>query len=224
MKKLYLLFLIMTAVFAGCSREIKIFSIGEKKIHSKMERVIYPEFRKSTVVADKINSDILLRATDMKRNWKYTDEIETLKFFSDYDIKFREEEIISIRFDETVYLSDTSRPYKEIKSITLNTDTGMEYSFSDFFKKNSNYKEFINSYIKDYIKIRNIDMLREFGEIDENQEFYLTETAFVIYYQPYVYTTRSYGPLIIYLPYDKVKKMIDKDYIELFTEYKEERE
>lgn len=220
MKKIYLLFLITIFIFTGCNREIKIFSIGEKKLHNKKERVIYPVFRKNSVVADKVNSDILFRATEMKRNWKYTDELDKILFFSDYEIMFREEEIISIRFDETVYLSDSARPYKEIKSITFNTDTGMEYSLEDFFKKDSKYKKIINNYIKDYIKQRNIDTVREFNGIESDQEFYITDTEIVIYYQPYVYTVRTYGPLIIPIPFEKIEKSINREYIELFLESK----
>lgn len=215
MKKNYLIFFLTTIVFTGCNREIKFFSIGDKKIQNKLERIIYPEFRKNSIVADKINNDILFKATEMKRNWKYTDEIDKIKFYSYYEIKFREEEIISIRFDETVYLPESSRPYKEIKSITLNIDTGMEYLFSDFFKKDVNYKSIINKYIQDYIIYKNIDTLREFNGIESEQDFYLTESEFIIYFQPYVYTTRTYGPLIIPIPYKNLKNIMDKEYSEI---------
>jgi hypothetical protein len=216
LKNNYLIFLLTTIIFTGCNREIKIFSIGEKKIYNKMERIIYPELRKNSIVADKINNDIFFKATEMKRSWKYTDEIDKIKFFSNYDIKLREEEVISIRFDEVVYLPDSSRPYKEIKSITLNTDTGMEYSFSDFFKKDINYKKIINNYIKDYIISKNIDTLREFNGIDNEQEFYITGSELVIYFQPYVYTTRTYGPLIIPISYTTIKDILDKEYSDIF--------
>ncbi len=218
MKIIIFLFLLTVFNFAGCNREIKIFSIGERRIHNKMERVIYPEFRKNTVVTDKINNDILFKATEMKRNWKYTDEIEKIKFLSNYNIELKKEEIISIRFDETVYLSESSKPYKEIKSITLNTDTGMEYLLSDFFKKRSNYKKILNNYIKKYIIEKNIDTVRDFIEIENEQEFYLTDSEVVIYFQPYVYTTRTYGPLMIPISYNSIKDILDREYSEILIE------
>jgi hypothetical protein len=80
------------------------------------------------------------------------------------------------------------------------------------------FKKVINNYIKEYIYSENIDTLREFNGIETEQEFYLTESAIVLYFQPYVYTTRTYGPLIVPISYEKLKTIIDKEYYEIFFE------
>ena len=100
----------------------------------------------------------------------------------------------------------------------------MEYSLEDFFKKDSKYKKIINNYIKDYIKQRNIDTVREFNGIEAEQEFYITDAEIVIYFQPYVYTVRTYGPLIIPIPFEKIEKSINREYTELFLGSKNNKE
>jgi len=68
------------------------------------------------------------------------------------------------------------------------------------------------------INSENIDTIREFQGLDAEQEFYLTDNGLVIYYQPYVYTTRSYGPLIVEIPYLRIYKIIRKEYLNLVAE------
>ncbi len=219
MIKKILFLLIFILLITSCTHEKDIFKIKREKKKDKNYEVIYPEFTGiDTEVITKLNKDIFAVANKSLDTWKYADERDKIKFKSTYKIEFEKEELISIRFDQVIKVNDGIRPYFEIKSITLNKSSGKKYNLSDLFYPHSGYEVILGNFIKDKINSENIDTIREFQGLDAEQEFYLTDNGLVIYYQPYVYTTRSYGPLIVEIPYLRIYKIIRKEYLNLVAE------
>lgn len=219
-KNSFALILGIILFFSSCYREekdgIKIVTVKKRSIN---HQIYYPELKGGEqAVISKINRDIFETANLSLEQWEYKDNKEEMKFKSIYSIKFNEEEILSIRFDQKIIPKNSTRTYHEIKSITINKDSGYIYKIGDFFVDKSNYDKIISQFIKDKIISQNIDTIREFQGIDMNQEFYIKKNSMVVYYQPYVYTTRSYGPLIIEIPFTYLFRIIKKEYLDLFVE------
>jgi len=219
-KKIFVLIFGIILIFSSCSVEREgTIKIAAKKKRSGNHQLYYPEVRGGEpAVTDKINRDIFETANSSLDQWEYKDNKEEMKFKSIYSIKFNEEEILSIRFDQKIVPKNSVRTYHEISSITVNKDSGYVYKIGDFFIDKSNYEKVISQFIKEKIVSQNIDTIREFQGIDMKQEFYIKKNSIVVYYQPYVYTTRSYGPLVIEIPFTYLFRIVKKEYLDLFVE------
>jgi len=94
-----------------------------------------------------------------------------------------------------------AHPMTVVKSLTLDTSTGEDYSLSQLFKPG--YMEIINAEIRRQIKERNIPLLDGFKGISPNQDYYVADQNIIIYYQLYELSPYAAGfpyfPIPLYM-------------------------
>lgn len=125
-----------------------------------------------------------------------------------YDITVNKNQILSVLFGMWTYVRGAAHGFTQYGAVTLNVNTGHVYSFSELFNPKVYYIQTINDLAKDYIRKNNIDLINEYKGIDKNQEYYLTQTSLVLFYQIYRYTPYSYGLFKIEIPYDEIENII----------------
>lgn len=94
-----------------------------------------------------------------------------------------------------------AHPMTVAKSLTMDTETGQDYSLNQLFKPG--YMEIINAEIRRQIKERDILLLDGFKGISENQDYYVADHTIVIYYQLYELSPYAAGfpyfPIPLYM-------------------------
>lgn len=164
-----------------------------------------------------------------KKQYKFKDEIEKMavedgKYAEKNKIEFRPYEALTtykVNRNLKNILSYTAYYYQytggahgntAVETINLNTNTGETIQLKDIFKKGVNYKKIINAKILEEMKKRPNDFFQEnianFAGIKNNQEFYLTDDGFVVYFQTY-----EIAPYVAGNPEFKFKFQDYKDYI-----------
>ncbi|SFG84104.1 Protein of unknown function [Desulfotomaculum arcticum] len=94
------------------------------------------------------------------------------------------------------------------KSVTVNLETGEVYELHDLFKRTSNYRIVLNKIIKEQIKEKNLHLIKEFQSITDDQDYYLTDNALVIYFQELEYTIHAEGIPEFVIPYTQISNLI----------------
>jgi hypothetical protein len=122
-------------------------------------------------------------------------------------VMYNQNNILSAFLQENFYPERAAHSTTFAKAFTFDLATGDLYGFNQLFKEGSDYKGRVNEIARKNIAGRN-DMIANFGGIDEQQEFYLKDTAIVIYYQLYRYTPFSSGFLEIEIPYGQVRDIL----------------
>lgn len=183
-------------------------NLNESYNLSKVE-LKYPLVKlNNTLVEYKINQKII----DLVNNTikiQYT-EYEDIEFMSGgYSVQLNDIGVLSLLFDNFIFSKGDIHGIAILKSLNINLKNGKIYKFDGLFDKNVDFKERINFIIKNIIKEEKIYLLREFKSINENQDFYLTNSSLVVYFQLYEYTPYSYGFLKISIPYEEIKDIIN---------------
>ncbi|WP_243128237.1 DUF3298 and DUF4163 domain-containing protein [Clostridium niameyense] len=130
--------------------------------------------------------------------------IEVIEF---YEMPLNKRGLLSILFGIYTYTGG-AHGYTAYSSITIDLDTGKVYNFNDLFTTRINYKPILEDKVREYIKQNDIPILEEYKGIDKNQQFYLTPTELVIYYQVYTYTPYAYGLFKIPIPYKDILNLL----------------
>jgi hypothetical protein len=131
-------------------------------------------------------------------------------FRQDYDVMLNKSGIISILNQSDMYMEGAAHGLSMRSAVNIDMTDGRLYALKDLFKTGADYKGKLNAIIKGKLADDNIPLLREFEGISEKQEYYLTDTELVIYYQLYDYTSYAYGFLEFYVPYKDIANIIDK--------------
>lgn len=142
---------------------------------------------------------------------RFTDSIKESKAAVqiDYRVNFNKNNILSLTITELVSPPRAAHPMTYLKAFTVNSKTGHLYQFSELFRTDSDYPVRINAIIQKQISQKQITFITEYGGIKENgQEFYLTPTALVVYYQLYEYTPYVYGFLKFSVPYGDIADIL----------------
>lgn len=157
----------------------------------------------------KVNNYIIDEVSRLFKNQVLLPEkVDFYEIFGTYEITVNKNDILSILFSMYTYVNKAAHGVTAYSSLTVNTKTGVVYSFNDLFNPKMNYVPIINAIAKQYIKDNNIQLINEYNGITPNQQYYLTENELVLYYQPYDYTPGYYGVFKIKIPYNKIKNLI----------------
>ena len=141
----------------------------------------------------------------------FTDSIKESKAAVqiDYRVNFNKNNILSLTITELVSPPRAAHPMTYLKAFTVNAKTGHRYQFSELFRPDSDYPARVNAIIQKQLSQKQITFIAEYGGIKENdQEFYLTPTALVVYYQLYEYTPYVYGFLKFSVPYAEIADIL----------------
>lgn len=192
----------------------------------------YPRIRGLTdkTVQDKINSIFKNTAIEAKNEGlKNTDEIEmmieegytgrTLKCetYFDYRLKYNQNGLLSIVFMNYQYAGGAHGSTVQ-SSYTLNIETGEEYELKDLMKSDFDYVSFMSGIVKDEINERvKEEILPEysispFEAIKEDQDFYLSADAVMVYFQQYEYFPYAAGIQEFPVQYSILKDKFKPDF------------
>ncbi len=128
-----------------------------------------------------------------------------------YAVEVNRNSILSLRFEVYSMPEMAANGFTKVKSLTVNLEDGQIYTFADLFIPGSGYVGAINEIIKQEFAAQDIPVINEFESIDEDQEFYLTDNALVIYFQLFVYTPHYVGIPEFPIPYYMVEEYVDPD-------------
>lgn len=112
-----------------------------------------------------------------------TDKKINYQVYSDYDISFNKNQILSIKLNLNAYEGVKSIVYNDLYSYNIDLLTGKQLLLKDIFRDGVNYKKIVNDYINYTIKkdpkSYYPDMI---VNIPDDQAFYLTDQGVVIYF------------------------------------------
>lgn len=126
-----------------------------------------------------------------------------------YEVKLHKNGILSVVLDNYGYAKGAAHGITYRKSLTFNLEDGAVYKLADLFKYDSGYRTRISDMIKRQIKEKDVPLIAEFVKIVENQDFYLTDHAVVVYFQLYEYTPYAYGFPEFIIPFRELASIID---------------
>lgn len=174
------------------------------------EGVAFPEVNNLTgVLRRRVNT--LIREQAYRAVPEIDPAENIIEATSSYSTGVNRNSILSLRFEDYVFWEHAAHGLTVVRSITLNICNAQVYSFSDLFDSAAPYRERVNAIIRDQIEARQIPLLREFEGVYLEQEYYLTGSELVIYYQLYDYTPYAYGILEFVIPYGEIEDLIDKN-------------
>ncbi|MFA5527623.1 MAG: RsiV family protein [Peptostreptococcales bacterium] len=173
--------------------------------------VYYPMVKVQNPMAEYIINKKILDLTHKLINiHDYFQNPSTTEVWIHFEIKNNQRNILSLNLISYGYTQHAAHGMTYIESLTLDTQTGYEYSLSDLFKKNSDYVKELSDQIKLQIKERDIFLLEEFNEIRPDQDYYIADKALVIYFQLYEITPYAFGfpmfPISVYSLQDIYKE------------------
>lgn len=185
-------------------------AITENKIKNECTDVSYPQVAglKNDNVQSKINQLISRQILDLIPKEGCRD-YETIK--GTYEVKLNRDGILSMKFNVYTFRKQAANGLDVQKSITVNLETGKIYQVYDLFKRNSNYRAVITRLIKEQIKERDLPLIKEFKGIGDNESFYLTNNALVIYFQEIEFTPHYVGIPEFIIPFNQIKSLINKE-------------
>jgi len=193
----------------SCKGDI-VAKITENKIENRCTNITYPQVEglKNKTVQDKINEVIRKEV-----NYQIPPEgcSEFAEIFGKYEVALNEKGILSINLQFYTIRHHAANGLNVQKSINVDLESGKVYQLYELFKRNSNYRTFLNKMIKEQIKEQNLHLIKEFKGISDYEDFYLTENALVIYFQELEYTIHAEGIPEFVIPYLKIRNLISDE-------------
>lgn len=89
-----------------------------------------------------------------------------------------------------------AHPMTKAASLTMDTASGQNYALHQLFAPGDGYREIINAEIARQIELRQIPLLEGFNGISPEQDYYLSDSVLVVYYQLY-----ELSPYVAGFPY-----------------------
>ncbi|WP_404293868.1 DUF3298 and DUF4163 domain-containing protein [Cytobacillus kochii] len=185
--------------------------VGIQPIHIKHDRIdiFKPQVTSYTPPAaqQKMNQAISDSLNKLMKDQGYGQPQTELT--GGFDLKNNQKGVLSLTL--TVYsYTGGAHGLTFTRGLTFNSLTGKQYTLGDLFKKNSPYKERINTLIKQQLQERGLttDLLVPYPGITDTQSFYTADLTLVIIFDvysllPYVYGT-IYFPISLYSLQDMI--------------------
>ncbi|GBF32712.1 anti-SigV factor [Desulfocucumis palustris] len=190
--------------------------IVEKTIQQNGIKIVYPQV---TGLPDQEVQEQINRAIEQtvytlmaeQRVWPDSAGLKIEEMIGTYEIEVNKNGILSIRFENYMYPEHAAHGTTMVKSITVDLNTGKVYTLRDLFRPGTDYIIVLNKLISQQFKEQDIPMINEFNGITIQQEFYLTPTDLVIYFQAYEYTPGSVGIPEFKIPYRTIINYINQE-------------
>lgn len=167
----------------------------------------YPKATNLGKVEQKINR--IIKATATAAIPDYDPGTSVIEAQSGYTTPLNMKGILSLRFQDYYYPEMAAHGVTKVTSVTIDLRTGYVYRFYELFRPGSNYQAKLTQIIQAQIAARQIPMLKPFTGVGPREDYYLTPTSLVIYYQPYVYTPGYVGVLEFPIPYNQIADIIN---------------
>jgi len=161
-------------------------------------------------VQSNINGSIIEKLNSMFNSAVFLPEQTNFnEIVSSYILSLQRNGLISILF----YLYTNTMGGNEntvYSSLVIDANTGQEYDLEDLFNPSSNFRERLSQLAVQRAMAENIPFTENFEGNIENQQFYLTPDALVLFYQPGEYTPASYGLFEIAIPYSDIRDLFSQ--------------
>ena len=192
----------------------------------------YPQVDRlnNEAVQDRINSifkkaaceardEGLLNAEERKKILAsgYTGELDRYETYFDYKLKYNQNGLLSVVFINFQYAGGAHGLTVQ-NSHTLSLETGEEYRLKDLMEGSAGYISFISDFVREEIDTRTkAGDLMEIGDpsfktINEDQDFFLSNNAVVIYFQEYEYFPYAAGIQEFPIDYTSLENMLKQDF------------
>lgn len=188
--------------------------IGEKLLKPKSFEITFP------VILDMKDDELQKKLNNILKEFlcnfilshiTLMDEEKNFNSFKvSYQIPLNQNNLLSVLY-KIVYSLDeeNTNTLTNISSINFDTISGKIYSFKDLFITDCNYKDFIRDIIKNQIKEKYIELVGKYEEIEDCQNFYMTPSSLVIYYQASEYTAYGDYPIHFEIPYTDISNILN---------------
>ncbi|MGF7183992.1 hypothetical protein GGQ84_000067 [Desulfitispora alkaliphila] len=189
-------------------------SIVEPPINVRYPRVenLFPlrEAIKYKGVPEEINNTIKRQVQHlMQENGAYNEDL--LEMEGTYKITLNKRRALSIRLENFSFIAMQANPRTIVRGLTFSLKTGKTRTIADLFRNRSNYRLIISSEIKRQIVAEEIPTIKEFQRINDDQEFYLTEKALVVFFQRATLAPGVAGIVEFPIPYKLLTNVIDEE-------------
>jgi hypothetical protein len=172
-------------------------SLRVEKISSQLSRptiecrIAYPHI--SGIVSEQnqqlLNVDFAEQAQIFRAKADYAAKSQTVKANMDYRVMRNQDGILSLVSRRTI--ASGSGEQQEFAGMTIDTVGGQRFFLSDLFIDHADYVATLSGQIQDRIKQSHMTskQIKKFDQISENQAFYLTGDALVIFFSQGQYFT-----------------------------------
>lgn len=130
----------------------------------------------------------------LKENGYGSDEGK--KFTGGYSVKLNKRGTICILIEIYIYVKGEAHGKTIRRPINVSLKDARVYHIDDLFSrklKRSKFISIINEIIKQHIKLKNLQLIKEFVGVSLDQDYYLTEDSFVVFFQMEEYTQIEFG-------------------------------
>lgn len=179
--------------------------ITDEKLVDQCTDITYPRVSglKNKAVQAEINELIKAQVYKVLPN----DNCQT-STFGKYEVKLNEKGLLSIVLYFYTIREQAANGLNIQKSLTVDLTTGKVYELEDLFKPGSRYRMVLNEIIRQQIQEQGLTLIREFNGITDDEDFYLTEDALVIYFQELEYTIHADGTPEFVIPYQRIEHLL----------------
>lgn len=209
--------------------EISIKTINEASDQDKIKITLqYPQIDglDDQAVQDGINSIFSKKAMEARNKGLknaeemgmelasgYTGSPNKCETYLDYRLKYNQKGLLSIVFMDYQYTGG-AHGLTEQSSYTFNLKTGEEYQLKDLVKSDADYIALISDVVRHEIEAKVKEgilpdySIAPFEAIKEDQDFYLSHDAVVVYFQQYEYFPYAAGILEFPVEFSVLKDML----------------
>ena len=192
-------------------------TVYEVSIQNECTDVKYPQIRLANhTVQEKINDQI-------KEQLLYLFPGEGCEVYQTilgtYKIGVNRDSVLSVVLDMGTYIKEAAngRDEQKVSDMTSDLATGKEFYFFELFKPGSYFKGRIDQIILNQIQEQHVAIISAYPGVTDYQEYYLTESALVVYFQELVFTPHSSGIPEFTIPYAQIADIVRTDPIGRLT-------
>jgi len=180
-----------------------------------VEENINSLFRKAAEAAKGeglMNANGIVEATD-----GYNGSPNKCETYFDYRLKYNQKGLLSVIFFNYQYAGGAHGLTVQ-SSYTFNLETGEEYTLKDLMRSDADYVSFISGIVKNQIDERIKEgllpdyLLTPFEAIKDEQDFYLSNNALVVYFQQYEYFPYAAGIQEFAVDFSELKDMLKPEF------------
>ncbi len=146
--------------------------------------MLYPQIigHESIQANTRMNITIRNRTMDLVRSLMQPDMKTTID--GSFEIKCNQRGILSLMLIGLAEFGG-AHPMTKVVSLTMDTATGVNFNLNQLFQPDGRYIGIINEEIRRQIQQREIPLLDDFKGISPTQDYYVSDSVIVIYYQLY---------------------------------------
>lgn len=200
----------------------QIDGLAEKNVQDSINSI----FRKSAVDA---RNEGLKNENEMEKVMAsgYKGSLNKCETYFDYRLKYNQNGLLSVVFMDYQYAGGAHGLTVQ-SSHTFNLKTGEEYKLKDLFKSDADYVLFINDTVRNEINERvkegSLYENTPFKTIKDDQNFYLSNNAVVVYFQQYEYWPYANGLQEFPVEFPALKDMLKHEFSFLNDDFEKQAE